>query len=60
MKPTSLFRHRGRGEGLNLGEVQKQAHFRREEEDAGRIVKREVKEEEAGEERGKLEFGEAR
>ncbi len=27
MKVTSRFRHRGRGEGLNLGEVQKQDQF---------------------------------
>jgi len=29
MKLTSQLRCRGRGEGLNHGEVQKQAHFRR-------------------------------
>lgn len=53
MKPASQFRLRGRGEGLNLGEVQKQDQFRRRGKDTGREKdeKEEVKGEEVCEEK---------
>lgn len=48
MKPASQFRLRGRGEGLNLGEVQKQDQFRRRGKDT--VREKDEKEEVRGEE----------